>query len=139
LWVGIHQKKGYPINSHDLGLHEDADQPGTLGCIGMYRADLVKAYDWFERYDIAELVVDHGHNTVPRPTAAPAVPPPPPPSRVKLFFHSGGMRCLRDGKEEKSLRLDYHSGRVGLAVAGVQLPADQILSISLDVAIQAGK
>jgi hypothetical protein len=73
--------------------------------------------------------------------ASPRVSTEPTIHRVKLYAKPGKCVAYRDGVSQDALaaRLDYHSGKLGLAINGVQLPLDMIESVNIEVAYKAGK
>jgi len=152
IWTGIHATAEYPCSTSDFGFHADwnADEgmPGTLGCTGLPTPGkslvALKQYaSWQAQYDVSRYVVDHGMGTVPRPSAtvdgkATPVEVLPVKHWTKLFANGGKIAALRDGVEQQALtvRLDYHHDKLGVAVNGVQLPADQVASLQLVLSTQ---
>lgn len=80
---------------------------------------------------------DWGLGTINRPKVAAE----PELHRVKLYAKPGKCVAYRDGVSQEALsaRLDFHSGKLGLAINGSQLPLDQIVTVSIEVAYVAGK
>lgn len=153
IWIGIHAAKGYKSTTYDLGQHADWNQdegyPGTNGCMGVPTpghdlTGLKRLAGWYAAHDIAQMVVDLGLGTVPRPTLAMAQPAPPAPAihRAKLYARPGVIRGYRDEAETLALsaRVDFHDGRLGVALNGEQLDASKIESLTLELAYKkAGK
>lgn len=152
IWIGIHQTPEYPSTTFDLGLHADWNQdegfPGTLGCTGIPTPGhtlrgLQKVVGWFTSYDIARYVVDLGFGTVPHPPIGQAQPLPKPPALTwaKLYARPGKTQAFLGGADAKALaaRVDFHDGKLGIAVNGEQLDYSTIESLKLEVAYKAGK
>ena len=142
IWCGIHATKDYPCSTSDFGIHADwnADEgaPGTLGCTGLLTPGkslvrLKQFASWCAEFSPSRYVVDHGLGTVPKPTGkidgnpveVEVLPPSP---WTKFFANANGITALRGGKEQKAMafRVDFHAGKVGVSVNGIQLPPNQI-------------
>lgn len=123
-------------------LHLDANRsyaPGSAGCLcPVDLAGLKKVVGWWQLGSRPEWVeCDWGLGTVNRPKVASE----PETHRVKLYAKPGKCVAYRDGVSQDALsaRLDFHSGKLGLAINGSQLPMDQIMTVSIEVAYRAGK
>jgi len=122
-------------------LHLDANRsyaPGSAGCVcPVDFAGLQTVVSWWAAGVPDRLEVDWGLGTVTRPTVAGEEQI----HRVKLYAKPGKCVAYRDGVSQDALaaRLDYHGGKLGLAINGVQLPLDQIESVNIEVAYKAGK
>ena len=90
-----------------------------------------------------DLEVDYGLGSVGKPIPArPVVASEPEVHRVKVSKPAGAAPVIyRDGLTQQAIsaRLDVHDGKLGLAINGAQLPTDQIISVSIEVAYKAGK
>jgi hypothetical protein len=122
-------------------LHLDANRsyaPGSAGCVcPVDLAGLQTVVSWWAAGTPDRLEVDWGLGTVARPTVTGEEQI----HRVKLYAKPGKCVAYRDGVSQDALaaRLDYHSGKLGLAINGVQLPLDMIESVNIEVAYKAGK
>lgn len=150
IWTGVHSTKDYPCSTTDFGIHfdwnADAGMPGTLGCQGLpcpgqSLAAGQRYVKWQTEYDVAFMVVDYGFGTVPRPATAGKPIAPPILSYTKIFANGGKVSAFRGGQPATAMlvRVDFHGGKIGVAVNGIQLPPDQIDSIQFVMATKAGK
>lgn len=125
-------------------LHLDANRsyaPGSAGCLcPVDLAGLKKVVSWWAERQPDWLECDWGLGTVAKPR--PTVSTEPTIHRVKVSKPAGAPPVVyRDGLTQQAItaRLDVHHGKLGLAINGAQLPTDQIVSVSIEVAYKAGK
>ena len=122
-------------------LHLDANRsyaPGSAGCVcPIDMVGLKAVVSWWAGGLPDRLEVDWGLGTVGRPTVAGEEQI----HRVKLYAKPPKCVAYRDGVSQDALaaRLDFHGGKLGLAINGVQLPISQIESVTVEVAYRAGK
>lgn len=119
-------------------LHLDGGAIGSAGCLcPINMAGLKTVVAWWTEGRPEWLECDWGLGTVPRPTVSGEEQI----HRVKLYAKPGKCVAYRDGVSQDALaaRLDYHGGKLGLAINGVQLPLDTIESVNIEVAYKAGK
>lgn len=122
-------------------LHLDANRsyaPGSAGCLcPVDLAGLKTVVAWWTEGKPEWVECDWGLGTVARPKVALE----PELHRVKLYAKPGKCVAYRDGisQEALSARLDFHNGKLGLALNGSQLPMEQIQTVSIEVAYVAGK
>lgn len=122
-------------------MHLDANRsysPGSAGCLcPVDLVSLKKVVAWWTEGKPERVEVDWGLGTISRPK----VSSEPQTHRVKLYAKPGKCVAYRDGVSQDALsaRLDYHSGKLGLAINGSQLPLDQIVTVTIEVAYKAGK
>lgn len=117
-------------------LHIDGNVPGSAGCVcPMTLRDLDTILSWWAAGRPDWVECDWGFGTVPKPTAIVDGKP----TKVdvlhwtKLFVNDGRLSAIRDEVEQAALmmRLDYHDGKLGVAINGVQLPPDRLNSLQL--------
>ncbi|TXH11955.1 MAG: hypothetical protein E6R03_13845 [Hyphomicrobiaceae bacterium] len=154
--IDIVNGAGNTTKRAELRIHQDENEdeaPGTSGCIGTQGEDspadyrrLKKVIGWVDEFKITDLEVDYFLGTFPKVETdkhpeAPKVSAEPDLHRVKLYAKPGKCVAYRDGVSQDALsaRLDFHSGKLGLAINGSQLPMDQIQTVSIEVAYKAGK
>lgn len=125
-------------------LHLDANRsyaPGSAGCLcPIDLVGLKKVVAWWTEGKPEWVECDWGLGTIAKPR--PTVSSEPEVHRVKISKPAGAAPIVfRDGVTQPAIsaRLDVHDNKLGLALNGVQLPADQIVSVSIEVAYKAGK
>ena len=121
----------------EIMLHIDGNVPGSAGCLcPLALLDLDAILAWWAAGKPEWVECDWGLGTVSAPQVAGDKL-----HRVKLYAKPGKCVAFRDGLSQDALtaRLDYHDGKLGLAINGSQLPMDQIQTVSIEVAYEAGK
>lgn len=154
--IDIVNAPGNNTKRAELRIHQDEnedDAPGTSGCLGTQGETgpqdygrMKKVLKWLDDYDVEDLEVDYNLGTIEKPEAEPKPRPvvktEPEVHRVKISKPAGAAPIVyRDGVTQPAIsaRLDVHDNKLGLALNGVQLPAEQIVSVSIEVAYKAGK
>ena len=149
--IDIENAPGNNTRRAELRIHQDDNEdeaPGTAGCLGTQGETgpqdygrMKKVLKWLEDYDVEDLEVDYNLGSIEDPAEHSKVASEPELHRVKLYAKPGKCVAYRDGvpQEALSARLDFHSGKLGLAINGSQLPMDQIQTVSIEVAYVAGK
>lgn len=116
-------------------IHLDANRsfaPGSAGCLCPIDLNGLKTVvSWWKAGKPDWVECDWGLGTILSPTATPAVAS----HRVKLFAKPGKYSAFYDGIEQKamSLKFDYHTGKLGLALNGVQKDEKSILGVTVEV------
>lgn len=114
-------------------IHLDANRdyaPGSAGCLcPVDLPGLQSVVAWWQAGRPEWVECDWGLGTVGKPGSAPEL------HRVKIFGRPGKSTAYRDGspQEKLAVRLEHSSG-LAVAINGVQLLAEQIESVSFDVA-----
>lgn len=92
---------------------------------------LKRVVGWWEAGRPEWVECDWGLGTVGKPEQA----GPGKATWTKLYRNANGITAFRDGEPQASLglKLDFHSGRLGLAINGVQLPPEQIESVRVEI------
>ncbi len=120
-------------------LHLDGGVPGSAGCLcPLTLAGLKIVVRWWAKAKPDFVECDWGLGTIAVP-GKPTLYRPPAIQRVKFFQNGPKITAYRNGDPTFALasRLDYHDGRVGVALNGRQLQADLVESIAFELAYRA--